>query len=161
MNWILIVILILIIGIGVLTFFIVRSAVVPQRIEVLEGLLRKGKTQIVIKAAKRLINKNSRNAEAHYYLGLAYLAEQRIEYAIEEFKIVNKLGISGKNIPEPEFRQKLAQLFSSQNQHEEALKEYLMLIKLSPKTGEYYYLAGKLFSSRNRADLAEQYQPEP
>ena len=151
------IIIILAAGIGLFSFFIVKFKAIPQRIEALEGLLKKGKTQIVIKAAKRIIAQNSRSAEAHYYLGKAYLAENSEELAGEEFKIVNNLGISGKNIPEHEFRQTLAQIFYHQNLTEEALKEYLLLIKLAPKTGEYYYWAGKLFSERSRIDMAEKY----
>jgi len=150
-------IIFLVTGIGFLSFFIVRSTVVPQRIEALEGLLRKGKTQVVIKSARRLINKDPRSAEAHYYLGKAYLAEKRDELAIEEFKTVNQLGISNKNIPEQDFRLNLAQLFYRQNQSEEALKEYLLLIKQYPKTSDYYYWAGKIFSERGRNDMAENY----
>lgn len=150
-------IIVLVVGIGFLSFFIVKSIVLPKRVEALEGLLRKGKTQTVIKAARRIINKDGRNAEAHYYLGMAYLAEKREELAVDVFKTVNQLGISGKKIPEREFRQNLAQLFYRLNQTEEALKEYLLLIKLSPKTGDYYYWAGRLFSERNRSDMAENY----
>ena len=151
------IIIILVTGVGFLSFFIVRSVLLPQRVEALEGLLKKGKTQIVIKAARNLIAKDSRSAEAHYYLGMAYLADKRDELAVEEFKTVNQLGISGKKIPEIDFRRNLAQLFVRQNQTEEALKEYLLLIKLAPKNADYYYWAGKLFNGRNRSDMAEQY----
>jgi tetratricopeptide (TPR) repeat protein len=44
-----------------------------------------------------------------------------------------------------------------QKQGEEALKEYLMLIKLMPNRAEYYYWAGKLFTERNRTDMAANY----
>jgi tetratricopeptide (TPR) repeat protein len=150
-------IIVLVVGVGFLTFFIVRSTVFPQRIEALEGLIKKGKTQTVIKSAKSIITKDPHSSEAHYYLGLAYQAEKREELAIEAFKTVNKLGVTGKKIPELEFRRNLAQIFYRQNQTEEALKEYLMLIKLSPKTGDYYYWAGKLFRERSRSDMAENY----
>ncbi|MDR1319319.1 MAG: tetratricopeptide repeat protein [Treponema sp.] len=151
------IILVLIVGIGFLTFFIVRSLVIPQRVDALAGLLKKGKTQVVIKAAKAIITRDSRSAEAHYWLGMAYHRDNKDELALAEFKTVNQLGISEKNIPEVEFRELLAQLFISRKQEEEALKEYLLLIKLLPKHAEYYYQAGKLFSERNRNDLAENY----
>jgi len=157
MTVVLVIIIVLVTGIGFLTFFIVRSTVLPQRVEALGGLLKKGKTQTVIKAARSIIGKNDRNVEAHYYLGMAYLADKREELAVEEFKKVNQLGISGRKIPEQEFRRNLAQLFIRQKQAEEALKEYLLLIKLSPNNGDYYYWAGKLFSEINRSDMAEKY----
>jgi tetratricopeptide (TPR) repeat protein len=151
------IILVLIVGIGFLIFFIVRSLVLPQRVDALAGLLKKGKIQMVIKAARAIIAKDSRSAEAHYWLGMAYHRDNKDELAVMEFKTVNQLGISGKNIPEKEFRELLAQLFADRKQGEEALKEYLLLIKLMPKHAEYYYQAGKLFSERNRGDLAENY----
>ncbi|HCC38188.1 MAG TPA: restriction endonuclease [Treponema sp.] len=150
-------IIVLAAGVGFLIFFIVKSSLSPHRIEALSGLLKKGKTQTVIKAARRLISKDPRSAEAHYYLGCAYLAEKREELAVIEFKTVNQLGISGKKIPEVEFRRNLAQLFIRQNQGEEALKEFLLLIKLEPNRGEYYYQAGKLFSERGNSSMARDY----
>ena len=150
-------IIILVTGIGFLSFFIVRSVVLPQRLEALEGLLKKGKTQIVIKSARRIINRDKHNAEAHYCLGMAYLKENRDELAVEELKLVNQLGIQGKNIPEKVFRENLAQLFFRLNMAEEALKEYLLLLKLAPENGNYNYWAGKLFNEINKTDMAEKY----
>jgi tetratricopeptide (TPR) repeat protein len=150
-------IIILGVGVGFLIFFVVKSLVAPQKVEALAGLIKKGKTQIAIKAAKRIVTQEPKNAEAHYYLGLAYHAESRDELALMEFKAVNQLGISEKNIPEIEFRQLLAQLFIRYKQGEEALKEYLLLIKLMPNRAEYYYWAGKLFTERNRTDMAANY----
>jgi tetratricopeptide (TPR) repeat protein len=144
-------------GAGFLIFFMIKSLIAPHKVEALAELIKKGKTQRAIKAAKRIIIRDPKNAEAHYYLGLAYHKEGRDELALPEFKAVNQIGISGKNIPELEFRQLLAQLFIRGKQGEEALKEYLLLIKLMPNRSEYYYWAGKLFSERNRTDMAENY----
>ena len=47
-----------------------------------------------------------------------------------EYKSVNQIGIFGPTIPEAEFRTKMAQIFIRFNQAEEALKEYLLLVKL-------------------------------
>jgi tetratricopeptide (TPR) repeat protein len=153
----LVVIIVLVVGVGFLAFFLVKSIIVPKRVEALEGLIKRGKTQTAIKTAKRIVTNDPKNVEAHYYLGLAYRGENKDELAFIEFKAVNQLGISDTNIPEIEFRQVLAQLFVKYNQGEEALKEYLLLIKKNPQKPEYYYWAGKLFSERNRGDLAENY----
>jgi tetratricopeptide (TPR) repeat protein len=157
MTIVIAIIIVLAVGIGFLVFFVVKSLAVPKRVDALADLIKRGKTQIAIKAAKMMIAKNQRNAEAHYYLGKAYLAEGKTELALMELKAVNQIGIIGKDIPEADFRQNLAQLFVRYSQSEEALKEYLLLIKIQPDKGEYYYWAGKLFSERNRADMAENY----
>ncbi|MDR0584428.1 MAG: tetratricopeptide repeat protein [Treponema sp.] len=147
-------IIILVVGAFVLIFFIVRSLLFPQHAESLPGLIKTGRTQAAIRAAKRIIAKNPRNAEARYCLGLAYHREKREELALAELKTVLNLGIKEKNIPEVEFRELLAQLYAGQNEGEEALKEYLLLIKLIPTHADYYYQAGKLFNERNKTDMA-------
>ncbi|MDR3146188.1 MAG: tetratricopeptide repeat protein [Treponema sp.] len=145
------------VGIGFLVFFIVRSLVMPKRVDAIANLVKRGKTQPAIRAAKQLLAKDQHNAEAHYHLGQAYLAENSGELALGEYKIVNQLGIMGKAIPEEEFRKSAGQLYYKYNQAEEALKEYLLLLKLAPKKSEYYYWAGKLFAERNRGDMAGNY----
>jgi tetratricopeptide (TPR) repeat protein len=157
MTLIIAAIIILSVGVGFLLFFVGRSLVAPKRVDALADLIKRGKIQTAIKSAKAIIAKNQRNAEAHYYLGKSYLADGKAELALLEFKTVNQIGILEHHIPELDFRQNLAQLFTRFNQHEEALKEYLLLIKLAPNKAEYYYWAGKLFSERNRTDMAANY----
>ncbi|MDR0389928.1 MAG: tetratricopeptide repeat protein [Spirochaetaceae bacterium] len=156
MNPVLAFIIILGVGIGFLAVFLVKSIAAPQRLESVEKFLKKGKNQSAIKTAKALLAKDQRNAEAHYFLGKAYLAENKAELALLEFKAVNQLGVRGV-IPQLEFRKQTAQLYYKFGQLEESLKEYLLLIKMEPARGEYYYWAGKLFAERNRTDMAEKY----
>ncbi|MDR1618360.1 MAG: tetratricopeptide repeat protein [Treponema sp.] len=157
MTIVLAVIIVLAVGIAFLAVFLIRSLVSPHRVEALAALIQRGKTGTAIKAARRIIAGDPKNAEAHYYLGMAYHAENRDELALMEFRTTNQIGIAGKNIPEAEFRQLLARLFVKQKQGEEALKEYLLLVKLDPEKADYYYQAGKLFLERNRAGMAQNY----
>jgi tetratricopeptide (TPR) repeat protein len=129
----------------------------PKRVEAMGILIKQGKTQTAINSARRLIAKDSKNAEAHYYLGLAYHAEKKEDQAFREFKILNQLSIQGKLIPEMDYRQTLAQLYAANGEDEEALKEYLLLIKLAPKRGEFYFQAGKIFAQRGKGDTAREY----
>jgi tetratricopeptide (TPR) repeat protein len=157
MNRVLGLIIVLALGVGSLLIFMLRLILSPRRVEALGALIKQGKTGIAISSAKRLIARNSKNAEAHYYLGLAYHAEKKEDDAYREFKILNQLSIQGKLIPEQEYRQTLAQLYIAHGEPEEALKEYLLLIKLSPKQGEFYYQAGKLFAERGKGSTARDY----
>jgi tetratricopeptide (TPR) repeat protein len=152
-----VVIIVLGVGAGFLAFFLVKNIVIPRRAQAAAGLLSKNKNLQAIKAGRSAVEKDPKDAEAHWNLGKAYLAEGRSEQALREFKSVSRLGIEGKNIPETEFRQTIAKLYAQYNETEEALKEYVLLIKSQPEAAEYYYQAGLLFSKRNRADLAEQY----
>jgi tetratricopeptide (TPR) repeat protein len=150
-------IIVLAVGAVFLLALILKLILAPRRVEALETLIKQGKTGIAISSAKRLIAKDSKNAEAHYYLGLAYHAEKKENDAYREFKLLNQLSIQGKMIPELEYRQTLAQLYVAHGEPEEALKEYLLLIKLSPRQGEFYYRAGKIFAARGKGDTARDY----
>jgi tetratricopeptide (TPR) repeat protein len=150
-------VILLALGFGLLLFFLLRLILAPRRVEALGGLIKQGKTGLAINSAKRLIARDSKNAEAHYYLGLAYHAEKKDEEAYREFKILNQLSIQGKLIPEQEYRQTLAQLYLAHGEPEEALKEYLLLTKLAPRQGEFYYHAGKIFAERGKGDAARGY----
>jgi len=157
MDITLLIIIFLALGIGFLIAYILKKIIIPRRAATAADQLSKSKRLQAIKTAKAIIEKDPKNVEAHYLLGKAYLADKREEQAYREFRSVSRLGIAGKNIPEIEFRETIAVLYSKFNEEEEALKEYILLIKLHPENPNYYYQAGKLFSARNRADLAEQY----
>ena len=151
------IILILIAGIGFLMFYIIKNKILPQRKLSAGKELNRNKILAEIRKLKAALEKDNQDAEAHYQLGKAYLADNREEQAFREYKSVSRLGISGKNIPETEFRENLAYLYAKFHEEEEALKEYVLLIKSRPENPVYYFQAGKLFSGRNRGDLAEQY----
>jgi tetratricopeptide (TPR) repeat protein len=150
-------VIVLVVGIGFLAGFVIKRLLFSKGTDALPSLIKRGKTQLAIKSAKQLLAKDSKSAEAHYYLGLAYVAEKKEDLAYREFKALNQLSIQGKAIPEIEYRQTLAKLYATHNEVEEALKEYLLLIKLMPKKGDYYYQAGKLFGERGKLETAREY----
>ena len=152
-----IIIIFLALGIGVLVFYITKSANMPKRADQLAGLLQREKTTAVIKAAKAILDKEPKNADVRYFLGKAYLQEKKEELAFIEYKSISQSGAMGEFIPEEDFRRELAQLFVKNRQTEEALKEYILLIKKKPEKSEYYYWAGRLFTERNRMDMAQNY----
>ncbi len=155
----LIIILILIVGIvlGLITVFIIKSIVTPGKLSTVDAMLKQGKAAGAAKLAKQILSKDSRNTEAHYLLGLAYLADNKPELALVEMKTVNQLGNFGGYCPEAAFRSKMGELFETFNQPEEALKEYLLLIKQQPAEAEHYLKAGNLFETRNKSAKAMQY----
>lgn len=154
-----IIVLILILGaaIGLITFFVIKNFLAPKKLATLANLIKQGKNAPVIRSAKQIVAKEPRNFEAHYLLGLAYLNENKNELALMEFKTINQIGSFSALCPEPEFREKIASLYRKFNQPEEALKEYLLLIKKNPERADYYYNAGELFEERNRTDKAINY----
>ena len=157
MNFSAIIITILILAVGVLMVFLVKNVVLPKHAASASNSRNKTRNLQAMRNAKAVLEKDPQNAEAHYQLGKAFLADGRNEQALREFRSVSRLGIDGKNIPESEFRESIAALYAEFHEEEEALKEYVILIKKQPDNPEYYFRAGKLFSNRNRGDLAEQY----
>ena len=67
-------------------------------------LYRQGKTQTAIKMCKQIVSKEPKNFQAHYYLGKAYLKENRTELALMEYKTVNDNALFGEGIEELPFR---------------------------------------------------------
>lgn len=155
----LIILLIIIIGItiAVITVFVLKSVIAPKKLATVANFQKQGKHTSAVRLVKQIIVKDPRNPEAHYLLALSYIAQSKPEIALMELKSVNQMGNFGGYCKENEFRLIIAELFEQFNQPEEALKEYILLIKLMPTIGEYYFRAGKLFENRNKADKAVQY----
>lgn len=138
-------------------FFVAKAALAPKKISTLSDLVKAGKPAAAIKMAKAILVKDPRNPEAHYFLGLAYLNDGKAELALMEFKTVNQIGLFHGLLNEKEFRRQIAQLFERFDQGEEALKEYILLVKLDPANPENYYKAGYFFEERGKADNALKY----
>ncbi|AHC15030.1 tetratricopeptide repeat protein [Salinispira pacifica] len=154
----------IIIPLAVLGIFIVIAAIIivriffrPKRVKNISQLYKQGKYAQASRMAKQILARDNRNADAHYFLGLCYEAEGKSELALMELKTVNQLSKFDEFINELEFRKKIAELFLKFNQSEEALKEYLLLVKKDENNAEYYFLIGSLFEQRNRPDKAVNY----
>lgn len=145
---------VLVIFIIALVIFIIKSSIAPKKVEAIPKLIKQGKTQNAIKIAKQIIAKDSKNYIAHYYLGKAYLKENKPELAIIEYKLVNENVLFGPQIDELDFRKEYAGLLIKYNQPQEALKNYLLLTKLEPQNAENYYNTGHLYEECNRYDIA-------
>ncbi len=137
-----------------LLVFIIKTSLTPKRVDSIPKLIKQGKTQNAIKLAKQIIAKDPKNYIAHYYLGKAYLKENKTELAIIEYKLVNENALFGPQLDELTFRQEFAQLLMKYNQLQEALKNYLLLTRLEPTNAENFYNAGYLYEQANRYDLA-------
>lgn len=140
--------------VSILAFVVIRSILSPKQLEAVPKLIKQGKTQQAIKVAKQILVKNSKNYTAHYYLGKAYIKENKTELAIIEYKMVNENALFGQEIDELTFRQEYALLLTKYNQQNEALKNYLLLTKLAPNNADNYYQVGCIYEQQNRYDLA-------
>lgn len=157
MPVIIILITILGIAIGVFAYFLIRSFIAPKQMETMFKQLNQGKAGSVARTAKQIITKQPRNVDAHYLLGKAYLAQEKPELALMELKTVNEIGLFDGYTDEGEFRKTIARLYERFKQPDEALKEYLLLIKLEQSEADHYYKAGELFEQRNNSEKAVNY----
>ncbi|MCL1817849.1 MAG: tetratricopeptide repeat protein [Spirochaetaceae bacterium] len=139
--------------------FVIKMLVAPQKVSTLANMVRQRKNTAAIRVAKKLLAKDSKNMEAHYLLGMAYLGDSKPELAVIEMRTVNQAGVFTALCPELPFRKRMAELYAKFNQPEEALKEYLLLIKKEPEVAEHYILAGRLLEERtNSPKTASFYQ---
>ena len=152
-------VIITIVGIAFLLFIIlfIKSLASPRRISTINNLIKNGKYQSAIKTGKQLLIKDQTNPELHYLLGQAYKLDGRPELALMEFNKVNELGQFTGIIDEYTFRETIASLFMQFNQDEEALKEYLLLIKKDPYNSNHQFQAGELFERRGKLENAISY----
>ncbi|MCH5295612.1 MAG: tetratricopeptide repeat protein [Treponema sp.] len=153
--------MVVVVIIGVLIAFIVSISIIivknmasPKQMDGIDKLIKQGKIQQAIKAAKSVTARNPRDYTAHYLLGKAYLADNKSELAFLEYKTVNENAVFNGDIPETEFRKKMAELYQKYNESENALKEYLLLTKLEPQNAENDYNVGKLYEQQGKAPLA-------
>jgi tetratricopeptide (TPR) repeat protein len=135
----------------------IKNALAPRQISHISEMVRTGRTAPAIKACKQILQKDPRNPEAHYFLGLSYLKEAKSELALMEFKTVNDIGLFEGLIDETDFRKQSAELFLRFDQEEEALKEYILLTKMEPEEPENFYQVGLLFLALSKGEHALNY----
>ena len=140
--------------IACLAVVIIKGLSSPKKLETVKRLLKQGKNQAAAKLAKQMVTKEPQNYAIHYYLGKAYLADNRAELALMEFKTVNEHALFDASLPEVPFRKEYANLLMQFNQNDAALRECLLLTKLDPATSDHYFNAGRLYEKTNRKDLA-------
>ncbi len=157
MNIIIILIIIFGTGVAVFTFFLMKSILAPKKVATLADLVKQNKNPQAIRMAKQILTKEPRNPEAHYLLGKALEQDGKAELALMEFKTVGNINDFRGYCKESDFRPNIARLYDQFNFPEEALKEYLLLIKMEPYNPDYYYAAGQLFEKRNKNTQAAQY----
>lgn len=126
----------------------------PKKTDSIRRLIRQGKTQSAIKLAKQIITKTPTDYKAHYYLGKAYIQDNRPELALTEFRYVKDNALFGEDLKEIPFRKELANLYRKFNQSEEALQELLLLTKLSPEDSDVYFQAGEVLMDLGKLENA-------
>jgi tetratricopeptide (TPR) repeat protein len=157
MSFVIVIIIILGVAVGFLSWFIIRMVATPRYTKAVADQLKQGRVANAIRSAKAIIAKDPRNAEAHWLLGQGYVVDNKPELALMEFKLVGQIAQFGPDLPEAVFRKQIAELYERFGQTEEALKESILLTKLEPRGAAHFYHAGRLFEGRGRSDLSVNY----
>ncbi|MGN0730060.1 tetratricopeptide repeat protein [Treponema sp.] len=134
--------------------FLIKNIITPSKIDGIPKLIKDGRLQAAQRCAKSVITKNPRNFVAHYYLGKAYLKDEKPELAFIEYKTVNQNALFNGEIPEALFRKEMAELYQRFNQSGEALKEYLLLTKLEPNNPDNTFKAAEILEEQGNTKLA-------
>jgi len=127
MSFVVVVILVLGVGVVALSVFIVRMISSPRQSKAIAEALKQGRSAVVVRSAKALIAKEPHNAAAHWYLAQAYQAEGKPELALMELKAVSQIGQFGPDVPEIDFRNRIAALYERFGQVEEVADVAVML----------------------------------
>jgi tetratricopeptide (TPR) repeat protein len=141
-------------GFGVVIFFVFRIMVSPKKLHHIESLIANGNVKSAIRQAKTLLSRNERNADAHFWLGECYRAENRPDLAVIEYKYITGTGSYTAFATQRRVRKRLAEEYLKLGQIDECQKEYILLSKLEPANFENYYEVARLFEQRNFADSA-------
>ncbi len=149
-----IIIFVIFIILGLITFYVLNAMVFPKRIEEIARMIEAGQTKLAIRKLNELIERDDRNAYAHFLMAEAYMKEGNIQYAIVEYRQVLKLGRFDDKIREVYVRSTLADLYKERNNIEEARKEYLILTKIDPANFEHFFNLGVLFFNKGQLDKA-------
>jgi len=157
MSVVVILIIVFALAVTVLGVFLAKMIIMPKKLSAVADLIKQGRTQPAAKIVKNILGKEPKNAVAHYYLGKIYQTEGKLELALMEYKTVGELGQFDREIPETEFRKQIAELYERFGQLEEALKEYILLIKSNPSNADYYYHSARLFDERGKTEVATKY----
>lgn len=135
-------------------YAIIKSTSGSKKIDNLKKFIKAGKYPQAQKLGKQIIAKNAKDYVAHYYLGKAYISDNKTELGYMEYILVNENAIFNGDIPELSFRKDMAMLHKKFNHPEEALKEYLLLTKLEPANSDNYYNIGKIYEDKSRTEQA-------
>ncbi len=127
------------------SLYMFSAYIFPRKIEEIANMIESGQTKLAIKKLNELLERDDRNAYAHYLLAEAYRREHNDQYAILEYRQVIKLGKFNEKVREADVRSKLARIFKEKNAMEEAKKEYLILTKIDPTNYEHYYELGIIY----------------
>ncbi len=153
--------IILIVGIlgiaGIFVFYILKTYVMPKKLDELAAMIEMGQAVIALKRLQAIVEEDDHNPYAHFLLAEAYAKTGHIQEAIMEYKQAMKYAMNDPRTKEELIRSRLAALYLTTRNYNEAKKEYLILTKLAPNDPENFYQVGRLFENAGLSEKALPY----
>ncbi len=137
--------------------YIFSTYIFPRKIEEIARMIEIGQTKLAIKKLNAILEKDDRNAYAHYLLAEAYIRENNPQFAILEYRQVLKISRFDDKVNEVNVRSKLARIFRERNAVEDAKKEYLILTKIDPLNYENFFQLGMMLFDSGAIDRSAAY----
>ncbi|OHD71522.1 MAG: hypothetical protein A2W19_16070 [Spirochaetes bacterium RBG_16_49_21] len=148
------IIVLFVIILALVIVYVMRTYVLPRRVEEIERMIEAGQTGLAIKKLTEMLETDERNSYAHYLLAQAYVREKNFKFAILEYRQALKYNNHHEEITEKELRFKLAKLYLDQNYAEDAKNEFLILTRIEPDNFQNYYELGSIFFNLNTYEKA-------
>ncbi len=143
--------------IGIFAYYVVRTYLVPKRVEELSEMIKQGHTGPAITRLTKMIEENERDPYLHFLLGEAYAKQNDLQSAANEFRQTIKIGKWSAQVKEAAVRSRLAKIYMTNRNYDEAKKEYLILTRLDGNNNENFFQVGVLFEPAGLNDKALPY----
>lgn len=137
--------------------FLFRSFVQPLRLDMIKRKIDERNYVSAIPDLEEYIKKDEKNPLAHLYLADCYYMTGKKDLALVEYRQALSLGKFSNQAIEKQARYRMADIYLSLGQAEEAQKEFLLVVKMDPNDYRALFNIGKIFYERNMKDNALNY----
>lgn len=145
---------------GLMAFYFFKTILQPKQLGRIQKLINSKQYSSAQKALKQLLakkNNGAMNSKLHYLMAQTYEATGDLSMAVVEYRAALR-GTEEESLQfEVSIRNKLGQILYNLKKKEEALSEYLMLVKIAPNNYEPYLQIGKIYYESNQTTKAAGY----
>lgn len=141
----------------VVIIFLFRSFVQPLKLDAIKKKIDDKNYVGAIADLEEYIKKDEKNPLAHLYLADCYYMTNKKDLALVEYRQALSLGKFSNQSIEKQARYRMADIYISLGQLEEAQKEFLLIVRMDPNDYKALYNIGKIFYERNMRDNALNY----
>ncbi|MCX8028947.1 MAG: tetratricopeptide repeat protein [Brevinematales bacterium] len=137
--------------------FLFRSFVQPLKLDSIKKKIDDKNYNSAIIDLEEYLKKDEKNPLAHLYLADCYYMVGKKDLALVEYRQALSLGKFSNQAIEKQARYRMADIYISLGQLEEAQKEFLLIVKMDPNDYKAMFNIGKIFYDRNMKDNALNY----